>query len=121
MTHTCAKTLSELRKIANTTDAVLSFMGDAPHICLYDDPSVFFDYSKTKYGGEMHAIINELARIGCLTWIDPAGVFTLTHKGLHPYQMGWDSFKVFFLRSIAVPIGVSAATSLITLWLQGLL
>lgn len=41
-------------------------------------------------------------------------VFRITHKGMHPYQFGWDAIKVFVTKSILVPIGVALTTALIT-------
>lgn len=47
--------------------------------------------------------------------------YDLTQKGLHPYQIIWDDIKSFLIKSIAVPIVVSAITSFITLCIGALL
>lgn len=45
----------------------------------------------------------------------------LTYKGHHYREISWLELKEFLFKSISVPIFVSVVTSLITLWLQGLL
>ncbi len=121
MTYGCAKILKELNNIAKTTDVWLTFVSDAPYICLYEDTSVYFDYSKTKYKNEISAIINELARTEYLVISQSGFQFALTYKGIHPYQVGWQALKRFLFKSVTIPIVVSVVTALITLWLRGLL
>lgn len=45
----------------------------------------------------------------------------LTEKAMHPHDFTWLRIKKLIFESIIIPIVVSAATSLVTLWLQGLL
>lgn len=74
---------------------------------------------RADYGKELDALINGLIRDGYLTQPEDFKVF-LTDKGLHPYACCWENIRSFLFRSVAVPIAVSVATSLIVLWLQGL-
>ena len=71
------------------------------------------------YGGELSALIGGLIRDGYLIRLDEFKV-ALTDKGIHPYAQTWEEIKHFLFHSVSVPIVVSAATSLIVLWLQGL-
>lgn len=43
----------------------------------------------------------------------------LTHSGYHYWQTTVTAFLWFLMKSVAVPIVVAAATTLVTLWLQG--
>ncbi|WP_343247754.1 hypothetical protein [Diplocloster hominis] len=45
----------------------------------------------------------------------------LTELGAHPHQFKWEIFKSFLLRSILAPIVISIITTLLTLWIKGLL
>ena len=45
----------------------------------------------------------------------------LTEKAMHPHEFTWEKAKKLIFESIFLPIVVSAVTSLVTLWLQGLL
>jgi len=46
---------------------------------------------------------------------------SLTHKGKHFDEYEKAEYKAFFIKSILAPIIVSLATTLITLWINGLL
>ncbi len=71
------------------------------------------------YGKELSACLYGLVRDGYLIQIDEYHV-ALTDKGLHPHYQTFEDVKQFLIRSVAIPIVVSVATSLIILWLQGL-
>jgi hypothetical protein len=72
------------------------------------------------YGKELSACLYGLVRDGYLLQLDEYHV-ALTDKGLHPYRQSWENVKHFLFNSVLVPIIASAITSLIVLWLQGLL
>ena len=44
--------------------------------------------------------------------------YSLTQKGLHPYHMIWEEIRHFLIKSIIIPIIVSAVTAIITLWIK---
>lgn len=119
MTKACRKVLSGLRKLSGGSDAIMAFLGNTNCICLIDDMDKTFDYSK--YIKEIESTIKHLVKEEYLEYSINEYHFTLTTKGLHPYRFKWESLKSFLIKSIAVPIAVSVATSLIVLWLQGLL
>lgn len=121
MTYSCSKVLKELRKLTKNTDETLSFASNGSYICLFYNPSVYFDYSQTKYSEEIWAIINELNRTQYIQLNHDNTQFNITYKGLHPYQVGWENIKLFLYKSVFVPIVISTITALITLWLRGLL
>lgn len=43
--------------------------------------------------------------------LDETVVFHLSYTGQHPYEFSWISFRNFVIRSVFVPIVVSAATT----------
>lgn len=114
MTKQCRKVLKELRKISNSTNDELYFVDGKTHICAPYNRKQFYDYSA--YKGEISSIIDWLSRDNYLEYSDNKYSFTLTHKGLHPYHITWDSLKTFLFRSIIIPIVVSIVTTML-LWL----
>lgn len=111
MTKQCKDVLKQLRKISNSTDDTLCFILGNTHICLDSDETCYYDYSE--YKGEIKSIIDWLSKDGYIEYTNNKYNFTLTHKGLHPYRITWDSLKTFLFRSIVVPAGVSALTTAI--------
>lgn len=114
MTKQCREVLKELRRISNSTNDELCFLYGSSCICVGFDETRCYDYSK--YAGEISSIIDWLSRDNYLEYGDSKSCFALTHKGLHPYRITWDSSKTFLFRSILVPIIVSIATTGL-LWL----
>lgn len=72
------------------------------------------------YGSELNAIVDGLVRDGYLVQLEDFKV-ALTDKGLHPYKMKWEEIRHFLFTSVAVPVLISIATTLLTLWLKTLL
>lgn len=119
MLRSCRKILKELRKLSNNSEDTLAFLGETTCICRADDQNQMFDYSK--YQMEIHNHIQQLADDGYLEYDGNQYFFTLTLRGLHPYQFIWEDIKSFLLRSILVPIGVSVITSIATILVLELL
>lgn len=71
-----------------------------------------------KYTNEIDSIIDYLLENGFLKRTHFG--YALTQKGLHPNQMAWEDIKSFLVKSIAVPIIVSAITAFITLCIGSL-
>ena len=71
-----------------------------------------------KYTDEIDSIIDYLLENGFLKRTHFG--YALTQKGLHPNQMAWEDIKSFLVKSIAVPIIVSAITAFITLCIGSL-
>ena len=117
----CRNILNHLRHITPDSDTVLTFFSDKPYIGRLESPDVYFDYSKSKYRHEIGSILTKLEDDGYIANAGSPAMFTLTHKGLHPYWTTWETAKKFLFNSVFVPISVSVATSIIVLWLQGLL
>lgn len=114
MTRSCKDVLKHLRAISEN-GSLLSFVMLENRVCSYcDSGKKYYDYSK--YSGEFHLILDELAKSGHLEFSGNDS-FSLTYKGLHPYIMSWEAFKSFLIRSFFVPVVVSVATSLITLYI----
>lgn len=126
MTIQCRNVLNGLRKLSGSTEDILWFVDATYYICLFSDHKNEQRYDYTKYKGEIHGIIDQLVNDGYLEYDSDDDCsnkiyFSLTHKGLHPYQLRWDAFKIFMFRSVAVPIIVSIATTLLTLLVEELL
>ncbi len=118
MIHNCKQILKNLRKLSSTTDTGLTFLGCTNQIALQNDYDTFYDYSK--YKGEIHALISQLAKDGYIDYKNDSD-FKLTALGMHPYQFQWETFKSFLIRSFLVPIIVSVITTLLTLLVESLL
>lgn len=119
MTYHCKKVLKNLRNISKNTESTLCWFVDNKQICLFDDYDSYYDYSE--FQNEIHGILSVLIQDGYLSPGMNQYFFSLTYKGLHPYLVTWESLKHFLMTSIFIPIVVSVLTSIIVLWLQGLL
>lgn len=67
-------------------------------------------------------LLDDLETRGYLVWQpadDDIYSIQLTHTGEQYHAFEWVKTKEFLLRSVLVPIAVSMATSLLTLWLTG--
>lgn len=120
LTRSSKYVLNGIRELAADTDSCFAFLSNTTCICLYDDYSQTFDY--TKYKHEIRSIVRYLIENGYL-WEDPGSRgerFYLTHLGLHAAEINWNKVKMFFLTNCLVPILVAYVTTLITLRLQGL-
>ena len=120
MTHSCKDVLNHLRKISENKSVALSYtIGESRIVSFGDSGKKYYDYSA--HAGEFDAIIDELAKTGYLELCDDQINFSLTYKGLHPYAIFWDNLKPRLIWSVLVPIGVSIATSLLTVYITTLL
>lgn len=72
-----------------------------------------------KYINEADSVFDYLLENGYLKRTDFG--YDLTQKGLHPNRMIWEDIRAFLIKSIVVPVIVSAITSLITLYIGSLL
>lgn len=112
--------LKGLRRLSGGAPAVLYFPPNRDsHLIHKMDSTESYDYSKT--GDLADVLIPILLKEGYIEIVEIDNAFRLTHKGLHPYLVGWEQIKQFLLRSIVTPILVSAVTTLLTLWLKELL
>lgn len=74
------------------------------------------------YENEIMSIIPYLESLGYVRISENnETIFYMTHAGLHFREIKFNNFIITFIKSVIVPIGVSAATTLLTLWLKGLL
>ena len=72
---------------------------------------------------DVFATLTHLQNLGLLTfrrYIDDSFSFTLTHDGKNYHQRRRAEVKDMLLRSIVLPVIVSAVTTLLTLWLKSL-
>lgn len=72
-----------------------------------------------KYISEVDSVFDYLLENSYLKRTDFG--YDLTQKGLHPNRMIWEDIRAFLIKSVVVPIIVSAATSLVTLYIGSLL
>lgn len=120
MTRSCKDVLKHLRDISENTSAALLYVYGETRICSYiGTEKKYYDYSR--YDGEFDAIIAELIKGGYLELLNDHYSIALTYKGLHPYKIAWEDLKSFLVRSIAVPIVVSAITTVITFYITAAL
>ena len=120
MTRSCKDVLNHLRDNSENTSTALSYVYGETRICSYvDTEKKYYDYSR--YDGEFDAIIAELIKCGYLERLNDHSSIALTYKGLHPYKIVWEDLKPFLICSIAIPIVVSAITTVITFYITAAL
>lgn len=120
MTRSCKDVLKHLRDISENKSTALSYVYGETRICSYiGTEKKYYDYSM--YDGEFDTIIAELIKNGYLKHLSDSSSIALTYKGLHPYKIAWEDLKSFLVRSIAVPIVVSAITTVITFYITAAL
>ena len=120
MIDDCRHVLKNLQKLSQSTDTELCFIVCHPHICRSDCLDVYYDYSDQAH--QIHAVIDQLALDGYIRYSDLGkDYFFLTYKGVHPYKVEWQRIKNFLFTSIFIPIVVSFATTVLTLFVQSLL
>lgn len=115
MTRSCRNVLNHLRELSDNDFQLLTYVADAPYVCLFNDLRKYYDY--TEYISDFGAILKELEHTGYVEIDDRGVLFSLTYKGLHPSEIAWEEMKSFLFRSVAVPIVISAVTSLITFYI----
>ena len=79
---------------------------------------------KQIYDEDLRGCIRLLNNEGYIKIIEDTNLYirvSLTHKGKHFDEYEKAEYKAFFIKSILAPIIVSLATTLITLWINGLL
>ena len=114
--------LNGLRNLLQNDDDRLAFSStylDCETAIFSLETDEYFDYAR--YRREINVIVDYLVEEKYLS-CDLSGkvpIYRLTYKGLHPLQITWLQVRSFLLTSIATPIIVAAATTLVTLWLQG--
>lgn len=121
MIRSCRAVLNGLRTLSNDSEIYLTLLRKSDSIARVGHRSDDFPrtYNYTKYKGEINSILKQLESDGYLVFSGTK--FSLTQKGLHPYQFQWETLKSFLVKSVLVPILVSLATTLITLCITALL
>lgn len=117
MTKQCKYVLNQIRILTNNTSCEFSYMHEKNYI--YKVHAINDKLALNKYPGELSSIISSLLEDGYLT-ASRMGL-QLTHKGLHPYRVSLEEIKRFLVKSILIPILISALASLLTMYLKGLL
>ena len=116
----CRFVLKQLQTLTKDIDSYMAIVSNYPIIRLTGYSNVELDFTGTKAEKELKSIIDYLIELGYLKQGYNKYTFSLTHKGLHPYEVVWQEIKSFLLKSILVPVVVSTATTLLTLWLKKL-
>ncbi len=119
LTHVSKIVLKELKKLTKNTNSEIAYLGETTCFCLFSDYDITYDYSK--YQGEIISIISLLEKEGYVEYTCQKQRFRLTQKAIRYNEGQYLFVKSFFFSSILTPILVSFVTTLITLWLQGLL
>lgn len=114
MTIQSYSVLRHLKRLSNNTEIELCFLGDTTFICPTWHEETTYDFSK--YKSEIYSIMDDLVHAGYLVYSKGNKYFfKLTSKGIHPLQGIYFQIINFLFRSVFVPIGVSALTSIILL------
>lgn len=118
MTRLCRQILNKIRMISFSDDDLLMVARpnrESAKIKLMSGGSKEIDVSDLCH--EVDSILDQLAIDGYIQR-KQSPYFSLTHKGLHPYAVKWDTLKGFLFKSVAIPIVVSFFTTFITLFLK---
>lgn len=111
LNHSCKKVLNCLIKL-NTNNIEIN------------GTKTFNEYLPNYILQDLDLILEYLYSNGYLTYQyfdDDIYSVTLTYKGLAYKSFNLEEFKLFISKSIIVPIIISIATTLLTMWLQRLL
>lgn len=118
--HKQAKDILKLVQIlTNNTEKEFRHEYLEHYICLEDNPNIHIDCSK--WNNEIRGILNWLIDAKYLAPGQTSDCYALTQKGVHPYAVKWEEIKHFLFTSIFIPIVVSVATTLITIFINGLI
>ena len=116
MTPDCRKMLKVLRKIQPKEGGLLLFVepfdsseGHFNVMSSSEDIPLPFPTAKTR------SILDELESRGLISFPHQS-VFTVTHAGWHTNFIAWERFRDFMIKSVLVPIAVSLATSILTVF-----
>ena len=118
MSYHSRTVLNSLRVIVSDSETPISFTYNPNETLLVARGGKAYDYAEFK--DQIEGIILYLAQGGYVEPINKTS-FRLTHKGLHPYRVGWDQLRGFLFKSLLVPIVVAIITSIITNVAIGLL
>ena len=109
MTFQCKAVLKELRKLVKNTEDVFSYEIGTNNFYL-DETGDTYDYSK--YNKEISSIITLLVNEGFITPAYNHYSFQLTQKGLHPYQLTFETAMTYlsdkFIDILAIVISLLA-------------
>jgi len=109
-----------LRGIKNMTGNMSEEFGYLTNsTCFQTDHGARYDYAR--YKGEIQSIVDQLLDEGYIKQSSRRYYFVLTQKAIHMHEERMERLRNFLIRSVVVPVSVSIVTSLIVLWLQGLL
>jgi hypothetical protein len=115
LTRQAKAVLKQFQKLTNYSESSFTrYIGEF-NFFLLEDPSQCVDLSK--YSNEIVGIIELLESDGYLICDSNGSESRLTPAGIHREYLEWVKIRLFLLRSILVPIIVSAVTTLLTLWL----
>lgn len=117
MTKQSRYVLHQIQKLCKNSSIELYFIEKDNVIYKVHNPLI--KVKLKKYSGEIGSLFDYLTETGYL--IKTRFGFKLTHKGAHPYAVSFETVKCFLIKSFLVPIAVSIITTLLTLWLKGLL
>lgn len=117
MTYESQAVLYGIKKMTNNNSVEFGYELGAT--CFKDDDGNIYDYSR--YDGEIQSIIDQLVDEDYIKMSAQRYHFVLTQKAIHLHEDRVKRARNLILKSVVVPVVVSIVTSLITLWLQGLL
>ena len=116
MTHDCHKLLKDLRKFQPDEGKPLLFIEpiDGTEGCFRNtatDEKIPLPFSTPK----TRSILDDLAARGYVSFPYPS-VLLVSHAGWHTKYMTWEVIRNFLVKSVLVPIAVSLATSILTVF-----
>lgn len=107
----CRSLLEKLCNLTNGTETSLAFDEKNMKISLCSNPNKYITLEK--FEGQIKGTIYQLKEDKYIQYEDVDYIFHLTNKGLHRYWFSLETFKMFMIKSIVVPIIVA----LITTWI----
>lgn len=110
MTKQCRYALNQIKKLTNNTASEIDFVYKDNVIYMIRQPQRRIIVPK--YANEFSTLIPVLVEKGYLT--KQKFGYQLTHKGIHPYAVGWETIKAFLIKSILIPVVVAFLTAALT-------
>lgn len=110
MTKQCRYVLKQIKHFVNNSSSEFEFVYRDNVIYMLNNPSHRFVIPK--YSNELDTLVSVLLENKYL--VKSKYGYRLTHKGMHPYEVGWETLKSFLIKSILVPVVVAFLTAVLT-------
>ena len=110
MEHSLKKIYKQIRKLSEGSSYEIAFDPTTNYIFRTDNEDLSFHFVEDP--SHVSAGLERLMQQGYIESTRNVFHFCLTFKGMHPWEVGLEETKSFFMKSILTPIIVSIITTL---------